>query len=530
MSHSLPPRATGVLLALVLALLAFRLGAVPLVGPDEPRYTRVAVEMHRAGEWVRPTLQGEPWLEKTPLFYWLAGGAFAVLGETEAAARVPSVLAALLLVGATALVGARLYGSAAGLHAGFVAGTSLLPFAYARAASMDMLLAATVTVAIGLLALRLLGIAGRLAIVAAAAAAGLATLAKGPLGLLLPILVVSGYVVATREWRFVRELLAPRADRRVPRRGRPLVRRDPARPGPPLPGRLRPQPQRPALHLDGPQPPRPVLVLPPRPPRRALSLVGPGGARPLPIGASRLAEGPPRPALARPAPRLLLAGRLQAAGLHPALRAAARHPDGPRRGPADHGARDARADAVEPRRGSPRPRAGGARRRRAGGTLAHPGARCGARPSRSGCGPWWWRFSSPGAWARTRRGPSGCCGSGRPACSSCSRSPPRRSSRAGSRASGCSSPRWGATCWPGARGGPRGWPATSTTTGRCARSRRRARSSRRSTQGPTLVLAGPSERRRLEAMGSLEVHTLARGPRENALLRVEKHPKHATVE
>ena len=215
MSHSLPPRATAVLLALVLALLAFRLGAVPLLGPDEPRYTRVAVEMHRAGEWVRPTLQGEPWLEKTPLFYWLAGGAFSVLGETEAAARVPSVLAALLLVGATALFGARLYGSAAGLHAGFVAGTSLLPFAYARAASMDMLLAATVTVAIGLLALRLLGIAGRLAIVAAAAAAGLATLAKGPLGLLLPILVVGGYVVATREWR--RASRAPRPAGRSPR-------------------------------------------------------------------------------------------------------------------------------------------------------------------------------------------------------------------------------------------------------------------------------------------------------------------------
>jgi 4-amino-4-deoxy-L-arabinose transferase-like glycosyltransferase len=211
MSHSLPPRATGTLLALVLALLAFRLGAVPLLGPDEPRYTRVAIEMHRAGEWVRPTLQGQPWLEKTPLFYWMAGGAFAVLGETEAAARVPSVLAALLLVGATALVGARLYGSAAGLHAGFVAGTSLLPFAYARAASMDMLLAATVTMATGLLALRLLGIAGSLAIVAAAAAAGLATLAKGPLGLLLPLLVAFGYVAVTREWRFLRELAHPRA-------------------------------------------------------------------------------------------------------------------------------------------------------------------------------------------------------------------------------------------------------------------------------------------------------------------------------
>jgi len=209
--RDLTARATGILLALVLALLVFRLGAVPLVGPDEPRYARVAVEMHRAGAWLRPTLAGEPWLEKPPLYYWLAGASFGVLGETEAAARVPSVLAALLFVAATALFGARLYGRAAGLHGGFVAGLSLLPFAYGRAASMDMLLAATVTVAIGLCGLRLLGIAGRLAVVGAAASAGIATLAKGPLGLLLPLLVIGGYLLATREWRFLRELAAPGA-------------------------------------------------------------------------------------------------------------------------------------------------------------------------------------------------------------------------------------------------------------------------------------------------------------------------------
>jgi 4-amino-4-deoxy-L-arabinose transferase-like glycosyltransferase len=211
MPIALPPRATALLLALVLALLALRLGSVPLLGPDEPRYARVAVEMQRASEWVRPTLQGEPWLEKPPLYYWLAGAAFGVLGETEAAARAPSVLALLLLTGATALFGARLYGSAAGLHAGFVAGTAVLPFAYGRAASMDMLLAATVTLAIGLAGLRLVGISGRAACVGAAAAAGLATLAKGPLGLLLPGLVVAGYLLSTREWRRLRELLAPGA-------------------------------------------------------------------------------------------------------------------------------------------------------------------------------------------------------------------------------------------------------------------------------------------------------------------------------
>ena len=40
--------------------------------------------------------------------------------------------------------------------------------------------------------------------------------------------------------------------------------------------------------------------------------------------------------------------------------------------------------------------------------------------------------------------------------------------------------------------------------------------------GPTLVLAGPSERRRLESMGSIAVQALAEGPRSNALLEVQK--------
>ena len=68
-----------------------------------------------------------------------------------------------------------------------------------------------VTVAIGFYGLRLLGIAGRTAVVAGAAAAGVATLAKGPLGLLLPALVVFGFLLSTREWRRLRELFAPLA-------------------------------------------------------------------------------------------------------------------------------------------------------------------------------------------------------------------------------------------------------------------------------------------------------------------------------
>jgi 4-amino-4-deoxy-L-arabinose transferase-like glycosyltransferase len=212
-SRALPPRGAVLMLLLVGAIALLRLGAVPLIGPDEPRYARVAVEMQRAGAWVSPTLQGEPWLEKPPLYYWLAGTAFRFLGETETAARLPSVLALLLLTGATALVAARLYGAGAGLHAGFALGTSLLSFAYGRAASMDMLLAACATAATGLVALRLLGIAGRAALPAAGVFVGLALLAKGPLGLLLPGLVTCGFLLIARDrtaWdRLVRPLWMP---------------------------------------------------------------------------------------------------------------------------------------------------------------------------------------------------------------------------------------------------------------------------------------------------------------------------------
>jgi len=211
MTQTLSGRGAALLLAVTAAVLLLRLGAVPLLGPDEPRYARVAVEMQRSGDWVTPTLQGKPWLEKPALYYWLAGPAFSALGENETAARLPSVGAALLLVGATAIFGARLFGRAAGLHAGFILATAVLPFAYGRAAAMDMLLAATVTVGIGLMGLRLLGVAGPLAIPAAAAFLGLATLAKGPIGILLPALVISVYVFLHRESGWLKELFAPRA-------------------------------------------------------------------------------------------------------------------------------------------------------------------------------------------------------------------------------------------------------------------------------------------------------------------------------
>ena len=64
-------------------LLFYGLGAFGLLGADEPRYAQVAREMLDRHDWVSPTLNGKPWLEKPPLYYWQAMLAYRV-------ARAPS--------------------------------------------------------------------------------------------------------------------------------------------------------------------------------------------------------------------------------------------------------------------------------------------------------------------------------------------------------------------------------------------------------------------------------------------------------
>lgn len=198
----------ALILGLQALLLAFRLGQTPLLGPDEPRYSRVAVEMARANEFVTPTLAGEPWLEKPPLYYWLAGLLFRLFGENELAARGPAVLAALLLTAFTGLVGARLFGASCGRFAMLIVATTPLAFAYGRAASMDMLLAALVSGASGLFLLSILRIAGPAATPGAWVLMGLAVLAKGPIGLLLPLGVAGATALGLRRFEVAR-LVSP---------------------------------------------------------------------------------------------------------------------------------------------------------------------------------------------------------------------------------------------------------------------------------------------------------------------------------
>ncbi|MDQ4122413.1 MAG: glycosyltransferase family 39 protein [Acidobacteriota bacterium] len=76
----------------------FGLGRLPLIGPDEPRYAQVAREMFERGDWITPTLGGFNWFEKPALLYWLEIAAYKILGVNEFSARFGSAIFGLLTV------------------------------------------------------------------------------------------------------------------------------------------------------------------------------------------------------------------------------------------------------------------------------------------------------------------------------------------------------------------------------------------------------------------------------------------------
>lgn len=189
-----------------------RLGALGLVTPDEPRYAAIARDMVRSGDWVTPRLWGEPWFEKPPLYYWLAAISMSVMGPSEVSARLPSAFLAALLWVATGWVTARLFGGSSGRFAFLLGISSLAMIVFSHAASTDMPFTATFGLAMLCLSVWLFDSdrgRGRRWLLAFYAFLALATLAKGPVSIILSGGSFLLWAAVTRKWALLRPLLHP---------------------------------------------------------------------------------------------------------------------------------------------------------------------------------------------------------------------------------------------------------------------------------------------------------------------------------
>jgi 4-amino-4-deoxy-L-arabinose transferase-like glycosyltransferase len=174
------------LLVILPAVVLYPCLAFPLFEPDEGRYAEIPREMLERGEWVVPYLQGEPYLDKPPLFYWLVMLSYRVFGPHDWAARLVPALAVHGTVLLTYLLGRRLLGERAAFWG---AGTLVVAPAFAGMGRL-LLLDGVLTFALTLSLLALLeALRGpRLRWgwwLLAAAACGLGILTKGPVALVL---------------------------------------------------------------------------------------------------------------------------------------------------------------------------------------------------------------------------------------------------------------------------------------------------------------------------------------------------------
>lgn len=199
------------ILATLTALVMFSfLGSARLWDRDEPRNARAAQEMLERNDWIVPTFNGELRSHKPILLYWLQMSAYSILGRSETTARLPSALAACISVLSLAWLASRLAGEKTllgphGFWSGAVLATCTLFVMAGRAATPDACLIACSTLGIAALVGGLLVEPRSRSKLASSivtrrlgwgwmglgyAALGMALLAKGPVGLILPLLVV----------------------------------------------------------------------------------------------------------------------------------------------------------------------------------------------------------------------------------------------------------------------------------------------------------------------------------------------------
>jgi 4-amino-4-deoxy-L-arabinose transferase-like glycosyltransferase len=104
-------------------------------------------EMFHGGDWLVPSIGGDPWLERPPAPMWLICGVYALAGTAahDGVARCAALLVAVPLVLLVAGIGSRLAGRTTGLAAGFIFATGHEVYSYASNPEADIFLALIVT-------------------------------------------------------------------------------------------------------------------------------------------------------------------------------------------------------------------------------------------------------------------------------------------------------------------------------------------------------------------------------------------------
>lgn len=194
------------------------LGSIGLIDETEPLFAEAARQMTVTDDWIAPYYNGKTRFDKPPLIYWLIAIAYKIIGVNEWAVRLPSALAAIALTGfcfySLIVISQwqrqdRVLPQKVWLWAGF--GATMTAFnihtiAWGRSGVSDMLLSSCMGTA--LLAFFLGYAADKPQVkdrcyLAFYILSALAVLTKGPVGIVLPVLIIASFLLYLGKARVV---------------------------------------------------------------------------------------------------------------------------------------------------------------------------------------------------------------------------------------------------------------------------------------------------------------------------------------
>ena len=195
------------LVALCGALYFPYLGSIPFFDKGEPREALAVQDIVQRGEWLVPLKRATDIPSKPPLFHWSGAVVSRLTGSlTETTIRFPSALYATLGVLILYILGQWIFDAKTALLGAAILATMMVYQDQALSARVDMTLCFFVTLELALFYSLYRGcLTGSLWLFAFYTLVGAGTLAKGPLGLVLPILVCGSFALLQRRWDIVKK-------------------------------------------------------------------------------------------------------------------------------------------------------------------------------------------------------------------------------------------------------------------------------------------------------------------------------------
>jgi len=191
-------------------LYVFLLPVMPLMEPDEARYSDIASLMNRTGDYVTPHLNHVVYLEKPPLCYWATALAFKIFGENEFSSRLFVALCAWGCIFLVYRIGTFFHDEKSGLYSAGVLSTFIYFSILGKVNILDIPLALFVCLATWAGYRYFAGDCQRkrwlyLLYVGSA----LAFLTKGLIGIVFPFAIAILWLLISKRWRDVFRLFSP---------------------------------------------------------------------------------------------------------------------------------------------------------------------------------------------------------------------------------------------------------------------------------------------------------------------------------